>query len=185
MALALLIATAPSAAAFSTLTRPDKAARYSVDGVRVSTKLCAPMKEEDTTVPTDISSSVRSYDKAEETALRAVRLAFGGYPAGKYFTVQQTESAEAAYEMVRIDYPVLSGWSDPEIQQTVDSLQTTPAELLKESPLGPFLVLSGWSILRDGLGTGANQVLPPCNEYLDFCANVAIPGVTVPLNFGS
>lgn len=184
MSLALMVATAPCAAAFTTLTRPAV-----FTGVRASaSRLCEPVQvgsEEDATVGTD-SSMVRSYDNAEETALRAVRLAFGGYPAGKYFTLQQEDSSAAAFEMVRNDFPVLSGWSDQEIKQTVDSLQTTPAELLKESPIGPFLVLSAWSILRDGLGaSGPNQILPPCKEYLDFCASVPIPGVTVPINFGS
>ena len=48
-------------------------------------------------------------------------------------------------------------------------LQSTPTELLVNSPLGPFIVLSGISIWRDGL---AAWNIPPCKEYLDVCQNI-------------
>lgn len=94
---------------------------------------------------------VREYDDAEEKALREVRIAFGGYPAGKYFTLQNTEGMAAAYKTVREDYPVLSKWSDVQIKATVASLKSTPYELITETPIGPFLVFSSFFIYKDGL----------------------------------
>ena len=72
---------------------------------------------------------------------------------------------------VQRDHPVLASWSAAEIEATVNSLRSTPAELLTESPIGPFLVLSSIAIWRDGL---AAWNIPPCSTYMDICP----PGFT-------
>jgi hypothetical protein len=90
---------------------------------RASARLCV--------APEDASGSslaIRSYDKAEEKALRKTRLDFGGYPAGPYYTLEKEEGVDAAYAKVRSDHPVLGQWSDEEIRDTVAALKTTPAE---------------------------------------------------------
>ena len=130
-------------------------------------RLCAPAEE--SAAPEPSMGGLRSYDKTEEKALRQTRLDFGGYPAGKYYTLEQQEGPAAAYAQVRKDHPALSGWSDGEIQTTVESLKSTPAELLIYSPLGPFLVLSAISIWRDGLSAWG---IPPCS--------VSTPGICGP-----
>ena len=131
---------------------------------RTSTlKLCEPPTEEAAPVPT---AARTSFDAAEEKALRKVRLDFGGYPAGPYYTMEKEKGPDAAYAQVRVDHPVLSGWSDGEIKNTVADLKTTPAELLIYSPIGPFLVLSAIAIWRDGL---AAWNIPPCASYSSIC----------------
>ena len=112
------------------------------------------------------ASTLRSYNAEEEKALRKTRLDFGGYPPGKYYTLEQEESSEAAYAAVRADHPVLSGWEDNEIKDVVNELETTPAELLIYSPIGPFLILSAISIWRDGMSVWG---IPPCKDYVGFC----------------
>ena len=72
----------------------------------------------------------------------------------------------AAYEQCRKDLPALSSWSDAEIEATFTYMQSTPSELLFNSPIGPFLVLSGLSIWRDGMAAWG---IPPCKTYLDLC----------------
>ena len=112
-------------------------------------------------------ASVRAYDQAEEKALRKIRLGFGGYPAGPYFTAKESSGPEAAYALARQDHPILSGWSDEEIKGTVGSLKPTVKEIFVETPIGPFIVLSSFAIWRDGM---APWGIPPCREYLDICA---------------
>ena len=67
---------------------------------------------------------------------------------------------------MRTDFPVLTQWSDDEIGDTIDELQSTPAEILIYSPIGPFLVLSAIAIWRDGLSAWG---IPPCKDYVSFC----------------
>ena len=123
--------------------------------------------------PPPAPAGVRSYDAAQEKSLRKVRLDFGGYPAGKYYTLEKEESYAAAYAAVRKDYPNLGDWSDGEIETTVNSLSSTFQEILIYSPIGPFLVLSAIAIWRDGM---APWGIPPCKDYVDFCAN--LPSLT-------
>lgn len=115
-------------------------------------------------------TSVRTFDKAEEKALRKVRLDFGGYPAGKYYTLEQESGAEAACAQVRTDFPVLNAWSNDEILATYQDLSSTPAEIFIYSPLGPFFVLSAISIWRDGLSAWG---IPPCKDYIGACQDLA------------
>ena len=132
-------------------------------------RLCAEAETETEPVAAEPESGgVRAYDGPEEKALRAVRLGFGGYPAGPYYELKQSDGPSAAFALVRKDHPVLSSWSDGEIDATVNSLKTTPAELLVNSPIGPFLLLSAISIWRDGMEPWN---IPPCKEYLEFCAS--------------
>ena len=86
-----------------------------------------------------------------------------------------------AYDMVRADLPALGQWSDKEIEATIDALKSTPIELLVYSPIGPFLLLSGISIFRDGMELGAAGRLPPCKDYVTVCAQFA--DVPFPLAF--
>ena len=108
---------------------------------------------------------------AQEKALRKTRLDFGGYPAGPYYTLEQESGKAAAYDQVRKDHPVLAEWSDDEIKATVENLQSTVAELLIYSPIGPFIVLSAIAIWRDGLAAWG---IPPCKDYIDACANIPV-----------
>lgn len=124
----------------------------------LSPRLCAP------------AESLRTFDAAEEKALRKVRLDFGGYPAGPYYLIEQDEGAPAAYAKVRSDFPILESWADDEIKDVVNDLKSTPAELLIYSPIGPFLVLSAISIWRDGM---APWGIPPCKAYVGFCQALA------------
>lgn len=121
-----------------------------------SVRLCAPPD-----VP-----KLREYNAEEEKALRAIRLEFGGYPPGKYFTIQQEQSDAAAYEQVKKDQPTLASWTDAEISDVLDEMVSTPAELLIYSPIGPFLILSAISIWRDGLSAWG---IPPCKDYVGVC----------------
>ena len=105
--------------------------------------------------------SPRAYDKAEEKALRSVRVDFGGYPEGKYYKIEAEEGAAAAYAKVREDHPALKAWSDEEILVTRLSLKSTPVEILLYTPIGPFIVLSAIAIWRDGLSAWG---IPPCRE---------------------
>jgi len=130
-------------------------------------RACAPrlsMEPETTPPPAD---RARAYGKEEDKALRLVRTGFGGYPAGPYYDLQQSEGLEAAYAMVRSDHAVLAEWSDAEIRLALKELKTTPLELLTDSPIGPFLVLSSIAIWRDGM---APWGIAPCRAYLDLCA---------------
>ena len=130
-------------------------------------RTCAPrlcMEPETTPVPAD---RARAYGKEEDKALRLVRTGFGGYPAGPYYDLQQSEGLEAAYAMVRSDHAVLAEWSDAEIRLALKELKTTPLELLTDSPIGPFLVLSSIAIWRDGM---APWGIAPCRAYLELCA---------------
>ena len=128
-----------------------------------SLRLCEPPED----APT--SSTIRTFNKEEEKALRKTRLDFGGYPAGPYFALEQSDGPEAAYAQVRKDHSVLSAWSDDEIKDTVNSLDSTFAELLIYSPIGPFLVLSFIAIWRDGLDAWG---IPPCKDYVGLCASL-------------
>ena len=137
-----------------------------------SVRLCSPEQPESVKIdaPADEPrTGLRAYDDAEEKALRKTRLGFGGYPAGPYFAIAQTDTA-AAYAQVRKDHKALVEWTDDEIKATFMSLKPTPAELLIYSPFGPFIVLSAISIWRDGLSAWN---IPPCASYLDVCK--AIP----------
>ena len=130
-------------------------------------RACAPrlsMEPETTPAPAD---RARAYGKEEDKALRLVRTGFGGYPAGPYYELEQSEGLEAAYAMVRSDHAVLAEWSDAEIGLALKELKTTPLELLTDSPIGPFLVLSSIAIWRDGM---APWGIAPCRAYLDLCA---------------
>ena len=130
-------------------------------------RACAPrlsMEPETTPAPAD---RARAYGKEEDKALRLVRTGFGGYPAGPYYDLEQSEGLEAAYAMVRSDHAVLAEWSDAEIGLALKELKTTPLELLTDSPIGPFLVLSSIAIWRDGM---APWGIAPCRAYLDLCA---------------
>ena len=129
--------------------------------------------EGDDTGAVTAPGAVRSFDAAEEKALRQVRLDFGGYPAGKYYTLRETSGNDAAFEQVKKDHPVLSTWADADIDATVLSLKSTPAEVLIYSPIGPFLILSAISIWRDGM---APWGIPPCREYVGVCASLFAGG---------
>lgn len=111
-------------------------------------------------------SAARSYNKAEEKALRKTKLDFGGYPAGPYYEIKVAEGLEAAYAAVRNDHPVLSDWSDAEIRATVNSIKPTASEIFLLTPIGPFFILSGVAIWRDGLTAWG---IAPCKTYMDFC----------------
>ncbi|EOD30921.1 hypothetical protein EMIHUDRAFT_99210 [Emiliania huxleyi CCMP1516] len=113
-------------------------------------------------------ANVRSYNAEEEKALRVCRIEFAPYPSGKYNKLEGEDGPGrvAAYEQCRKDLPALSSWSDDEIEATFTYMQSTPSELLFNSPIGPFLVLSGLSIWRDGMATWG---IPPCKTYLDLC----------------
>ena len=95
-------------------------------------------------------ANVRSYNAEEETALRVCRIEFAPYPSGKYNKLEGEDGPGrvAAYEQCRKDLPALSSWSDDEIEATFTYMQSTPSELLFNSPIGPFLVLSGLSMHR-------------------------------------
>ena len=164
MLLSVLHPLLPSPSKCATTQREISSKRIRASKIR----LCAPQSEEGEYS----SGSTRAYDAAEEKALRQARLDFGGYPAGKYYTIKSTEGAAAAYECVRTDLPALGSWTDDEIDVTIKSLRSTPFELLVYSPIGPFIVLSSLAIVRDGMDLGASGRLPPCREYLDFCANL-------------
>ena len=88
--------------------------------------------------------------KEEEKALRVCRIEFAPYPSGKYNKLEGEDGPGrvAAYEQCRKDLPALSSWSDDEIEATFTYMQSTPSELLFNSPIGPFLVLSGLSMHR-------------------------------------
>ena len=120
--------------------------------------------------------AMRSMSPAEEKAMREVRTFFGGYPPGKYFTLEEYNSTEAACTQVRADYPILNEWSDAEIRLVVQEIKPTPTELFWGTPLGPFLILSGISIWRDGMEPWG---IPPCRDYLDAC--VALSDATTNL----
>ena len=109
----------------------------------------------------------RGYGKEEDKALRLCRTSFGGYPAGAYYELEQAEGLEAAYALVRSDHAALADWSDAEIGLALKELKTTPLEVLTDTPIGPFLVLSAISIWRDGMVPWG---IAPCREYLDVCA---------------
>lgn len=113
-------------------------------------------------------ANVRSYNAEEEKALRVCRIEFAPYPSGKYNKLEGEDGPGrvAAYEQCRKDLPALSSWSDDEIEATFTYMQSTPSELLFNSPIGPFLVLSGLSIWRDGMAAWG---IPPCKTYLDLC----------------
>ena len=100
----------------------------------------------------------------EESALRKVRLASGA--GGPY-----EERDAAAYAQARADYPALREWSDAEIAAAVRRLKPRPVELLTQTPIGPFLLLSAFACVRDGVDVWN---VPPCKEYLAACA--ALPG---------
>jgi hypothetical protein len=108
-------------------------------------------------------SLLRSYNAAEEKALRKARMGFSGYPPGPYFQ----KSDEDAYAAVRSDHAILDSWSDDELKETINSLTATPQELLIYSPIGPFIVLSTLAILRDGMDLGTWGKLEPI-EALSF-----------------
>ena len=112
---------------------------------------------------TEPQGNIRPFGKDEEKALRRVRIAFGGYPAGKYYELEQQEGATVAYDAVRADHATLIDWSDDEIKATVNSLMSTPTEILINSPIGPFLVLSALAIWRDGLDVWG---IPPHPGFL-------------------
>ena len=123
-----------------------------------------------------MQANEREYNEAEEKALRVCRIEFAPYPAGKYNKIASLEEGlgpKAAFDQARKDLPALASWSDLEIEATYTSLNSTPQELLIQSPLGPFLILSAISIWRDGL---AVWNIPPCKDYLDFCP----PGLQFP-----
>ena len=63
--------------------------------------------------------------------------------------------------------PAVADWSDAEIGLALKELKTTPLEVLTDTPIGPFLVLSAIAIWRDGMGPWG---IAPCREYLDVCA---------------
>ena len=109
----------------------------------------------------------RGYGKEEDKALRLCRTSFGGYPAGAYYELEQAEGLEVAYALVRSDHAALADWSDAEIALALKELKTTPLEVLTDTPIGPFLVLSAISIWRDGMVPWG---IAPCREYLDVCA---------------
>jgi hypothetical protein len=140
-----------------------------------SPRLCEPPAE----LSRPSTDCIRAYNAEEETALRPVRRAFGGYPAGKYYTLREEEGPSAAYDAVRSDYPVLEGWSDDEIRDTLYDMNSTLAELLLYSPIGPFIVLSAIAIFRDGQPSFG---VAPCREYLALCANWS-PWLPSPLRF--
>ena len=110
------------------------------------------------------------YDKATEAALRATKLDFGGYPPKKYYEIQAAGGEAKAYASVRKDHPVLSNWSDIQIRDAISELKPTLAEILIQTPIGPFLVLSAIAIFRDGLSAWG---VPPCREYIGACAALA------------
>jgi len=137
--------------------------------------------EEDLLPPKEGASAlslVREYDKAEEKALRQVRLDFGGYPAGKYWTIENEAGGgkAAAFSAVRVDHPVLKDWSDGEIQATLEAIKTTPLELLIYSPIGPVIALSALSIFLEG---SVSLGIPPCSEYINGCP--ALPTLSLPM----
>lgn len=113
--------------------------------------------------PVASTSAVREYNAAEEKALRKARLGFSGYPAGPYYGLSKEDAAAS----VRSDHPVLKDWSDNEINDTIDDLDSTLVEILVQSPIGPFLVLSAISILRDGMDLGEWGKIEPM-EALSF-----------------
>ena len=122
------------------------------------------METEPAPAPAD---RARGYGKEEDKALRLCRTSFGGYPAGAYYELEQAEGLEAAYALVRSDHAALADWSDAEIGLALKELKTTPLEVLTDTPIGPFLVLSAISIWRDGMVPWG---IAPCREYLDVCA---------------
>ena len=132
----------------------------------------APVAPAEPAAPAPLFPNERTYDSAEEKALRAVRKAFGGYPEGKYYKIESEEGETAGYAQVRTDYPVLGAWSDAEIKDTKSSLKSTTAEILIDTPIGPFIVLSAIAIWRDGLSAWG---IPPCRDYVDFCAAGLVP----------
>ena len=92
--------------------------------------------------------------------------------AGKYNKIASEETGlgrAAAFEAARKDFPALSSWSDDEIEATYTLMKSTPSEILFQSPIGPFFLLSGLAIWRDGLSAWG---IPPCREYLDFCQSI-------------
>lgn len=125
-------------------------------------RLC--LESEPAPAPAD---RARGYGKEEDKALRLCRTSFGGYPAGAYYELEQAEGLEAAYAVLRSDHPALADWSDAEIGLALKELKTTPLEVLTDTPIGPFLVLSAIAIWRDGMGPWG---IAPCREYLDVCA---------------
>jgi len=122
-----------------------------------------PLATADGDSPVVSMSTVREYNAAEEKALRKARLGFSGYPAGPYFGLSKEDAAAA----VRSDHPILNDWSDGEINDTIDSIESTVMEVLVQSPIGPFLVLSAISILRDGMDLGEWGKIEPI-EALSF-----------------
>lgn len=130
--------TMPPAAAFSIAPSAFSSRRHHTMTMEI--------EEEATT-----TTAPRSMDAAEEKAIRKARIGFGGYPPGAYYELVQTDKP-AAYDLVRKDYPELAGWSDDEIADACRDMRPNAKELIVDSPIGPFLVLSAISILRDGLG---------------------------------
>ena len=106
---------------------------------------------------------------AEEKALRTARLGFGA--GGAYDELRQAGGEPTAYAQVRADHPALLTWADAEIATALRALRPTAFELLTQTPLGPFVFLSGLAMLRDGVDAWG---LPPCQQYLAGCA--ALPG---------
>ena len=113
---------------------------------------------------------VREFSASEEKVLRQVRREFSGYPAGKYYDLQELDGPAAAYREVRKDHPALKGWSDEELRDTLFDMNSSLSEVLIYSPIGPFLVLSSIAIWRDGLSVWG---IPPCRDYLGVCADLA------------
>ena len=111
-----------------------------------------------------------SYSAEEDKALRVCRIEFAPYPAGKYNKiVDEGDGRAAAFDQCRQDLPALASWSDEEIEATYNAIQSTPLELLVNTPIGPFFLLSSFAIWRDGLSAWN---IPPCKEYLDLCQYV-------------
>ena len=88
------------------------------------------------------SASVREYNADEEKALRKARIEFGGYPPGKYYELPPSEQ----YDAVRKDWPVLGEWADDDLKDTMSEIKPNFVEIMKDTPIGPFLVLSSISI---------------------------------------
>ncbi len=87
-------------------------------------------------------ASVREYNADEEKALRKARIEFGGYPPGKYYELPPSEQ----YDAVRKDWPVLGEWADDDLKDTMSEIKPNFVEIMKDTPIGPFLVLSSISI---------------------------------------
>ena len=147
-----LVATIGTSSAFTLSS--NRGAIIHSQSWRHSVKLCA-------TAP---------FDKDTDKALRATKLGFGGYPAQRYYEIMSSEGEANAFAAVREDHVVLSSWSDDQIRDAVSELKPTLSEVLIQTPIGPFLVLSAIAIFRDGLGAWG---IPPCRDYVDFCAGLA------------